>query len=127
MTKSHYNKKLKPLAKKLRNDSTSGEIRLWSEVLRAKRFYGYQFNRQFPIDNYIADFICRKLKLIIEVDGRSHQFKVEADRKRDQVLNSLGYRVLRVSEGEVMNNINNVIRSIETYLPEEGLNPPSPL
>ncbi len=123
MTKSHYNKKLKPLARNLRNNSTLGEIKLWSEVLRAKRFYGYQFNRQYAIDNYIVDFICRRLKLIIEVDGMSHQYKVEADRKRDEVLNSLGYEVLRVTESEVMNDINNVIRSIEFYLPDEIKSP----
>lgn len=123
MTKSHYNKKLKPLARNLRNNSTLGEIKLWSEVLRAKRFYGYQFNRQYAIDNYIVDFICRRLKLIIEVDGMSHQYKIEADRKRDEVLNSLGYEVLRVTESEVMNDINNVIRSIEYYLPDEIKSP----
>ena len=49
----------------------------------------------------------------------SHQYKVEADRKRDEVLNSLGYEVLRVTESKVMKDINNVIRYIEFYLPDE--------
>ena len=96
MTKNIYNRRLKSLARNLRNDSTPGEIRLWSEVLRARNFYGYQFNRQFPIGNYIVDFISRKLKLIIEVDGKSHEFKIDEDRKRDQYLNELGYRVVEL-------------------------------
>ena len=73
--KSHYNKKDKELARKLRKNGTKGEVILWQAVLRAKQFYGYQFNRQFCIDDYIVDFIARKLKLIIEIDGYSHKFK----------------------------------------------------
>ena len=83
INKSNYNKQLKPLARKLRNNSTPGEIKLWSEVLRARKMAGYQFNRQFAIKidelNIIVDFICRKLKLIIEVDGYSHNFKYKDD------------------------------------------------
>ncbi|HEX6983222.1 MAG TPA: DUF559 domain-containing protein [Balneolaceae bacterium] len=89
--KSRYNKNYKNLARKLRKDGTLGEQILWAEVLRAKKFYGYQFNRQFPIDRYIVDFICRKLKLIIEIDGYSHRFKEEEDKDRDEWLAKLGY------------------------------------
>ena len=74
--KSNYNKNLKPFARDLRNNSTLGEIILWSDVLRAKKMKGYQFNRQYPMKvnelNIIVDFISRKLKLIIEVDGLYH-------------------------------------------------------
>ncbi len=85
---SHYNKIIKPLARELRNSSTFGEVILWSKVLRAKQMLGYQFNRQFAMKipslqsnqfpqpplqrgkeeglDSIVDFICRKLKLIIE-------------------------------------------------------------
>ena len=68
------NEKIKQYSRDLRNNSTTGEITLWSKVLRAKKMYGYQFNRQFVIEYYIVDFVCRKLKLIIEVDGYSHNF-----------------------------------------------------
>ena len=78
--------------------------------------YGYQFNRQFAIDNYIVDFICRKLKLIIELDGYSHQFKVDEDRIRDKKLEELGYYVLRIDEYEVRKNLNNAIRVIEATI-----------
>lgn len=115
--KSHYNKNRKHLARKLRKEGTKGEQILWSEVLRAKKFYGYQFNRQFPIDNYIVDFISRKLRLIIEVDGYSHVAKYKEDRKRDKKLKELSYTTVRVSESEVINDLENVIRVLESYLP----------
>ncbi len=105
MKKSYYNKELKNLGRSLRKFGTHGEAVLWSEVLRAKKFYGLQFNRQFSIDNYIVDFICRKLKLIIEIDGASHQHKTEEDKIRDKRLKELGYQVIRVDEGEVLNDI----------------------
>jgi very-short-patch-repair endonuclease len=126
MTKSYYNKKLKAFARDLRKHGTRGEAVLWSEILRAKKFYGLQFNRQFAIENYIVDFICRKIKLIIEIDGSSHQHKVEEDENRDARLEALGYRVLRVREGEVLNDLNNVLRAIEANLPAGILNDQSP-
>lgn len=117
MSESHYNKKHKELARKLRKDGTNGEAILWNEVLRAKQFHGYQFNRQFCIDDYIVDFISRKLKLIIEVDGYSHNFKFEEDKLRDKKLEKLGYIIVRFSEKEVRNDLDNVIRVLESYLP----------
>jgi very-short-patch-repair endonuclease len=120
--KSHYNKNNKHLACKLRKEGTRGEQILWKEVLRAKKFYGYQFNRQFPIDEYIADFICRKLRLIIEVDGYSHRFKVKEDKERDRELSDLGYTTVRFSEKEVCNDLDNVIRVLESFLPENTEN-----
>ncbi|MBN2664326.1 MAG: DUF559 domain-containing protein [Bacteroidales bacterium] len=105
---SHYNKKLKPFASELRNNSTFGEIILWSKVLRVKQMLGYQFNRQFAMKidelNIIVDFICRKLKLIIEIEGYSHNFKYEEDKIRDEKLLKYGYCVLRVTEHEVKYN-----------------------
>ncbi len=114
--KSHYTKELKDLARNLRNDSTLGEVILWDKVLKAKKM-GVQFNRQFTLQlqnkNIIVDFICRKLKLIIEIDGYSHNFKYDKDVKRDEELNSLGYKVLRFTEHEIKYDLNNVVRSIE--------------
>ena len=114
--KSYYNKKLKSFARELRKNGTPGEQILWTEVLRGKKFYGYQFNRQFPIKNYIVDFICRKLKLIIEIDGYSHRFKYEKDILRDKNLNKLGYTVLRFAESDIINDLDNVILALEYYL-----------
>ena len=126
MTNSHYNKELKPLAKILRKDSTLGEILMWDKILKQKKL-GYQFLRQFSIDNYIVDFACRSLKLIIGIDGYSHNFKVEKDKIRDNHLGSLGYTVLRFSENEIRNDLMNVQRAIEAYIKGfEEFNPPTP-
>ena len=115
--KSHYNKNNRMFARRLRQEGTRGETILWAEVLSGRKFYGYQFNRQFPIDDFIVDFICRKLRLIIEVDGYSHQFKVDEDRLRDRQLETLGYRIIRIPESDVRNDLRNVIRLLESYLP----------
>jgi very-short-patch-repair endonuclease len=66
-----YNKNLKQFSRNLRNNSTLGEVLLWNE-LKAGKMYGYKFNRQKPLGNYIVDFYCKSLALVIEVDGESH-------------------------------------------------------
>jgi very-short-patch-repair endonuclease len=81
---------------------------------------GYQFNRQFPMNlgenGIIVDFICRKLKLIIEVDGYSHNFKYEQDLLRDKLLYDLGFKVIRVFEQEIRHDLDNVVRFIENEI-----------
>mgnify|MGYP003730104657 CR=1 FL=1 len=67
-----YNSKLKILARNLRNNSTKSEIILWS-YLKGSKMMNCKFSRQKPIDNYIADFFCNELKLVIELDGYTHQ------------------------------------------------------
>lgn len=117
---NHYNKILKPYARKHRNNSTQAEIRLWSKLLRNKQMLGYSFLRQRPIDNYIADFFCKELKLIIETDGISHHSE-EAhmkDKIRTKRLNELGYHLIRFDDNEVMKNIENVRLSIEGKINE---------
>ena len=137
--KSNYNKNLKIFSRELRNDSTKGEIIIWKKVLRARTIFKYQFNRQFPIHipekNIIVDFICRKLKLIIEIDGYSHKFKAKMDRERDEKLSNLGYHVLRFEESAVRNALTDVVMVIDAKIKElenrelkdsHFINPPSP-
>ena len=112
-----YNKELKPFARENRNNSTFGEILLWKNVLSRKQT-GYQFNRQYPIENFIVDFISRSLKLVIEVDGYSHQFKYDTDIKRDKRLNELGYKVIRFTEHDVKHDFENVRRALNIYIEE---------
>ena len=69
--KIYYNPKLKPLARKLRNNSTLSEILLWEE-LKKRKMLDYRFLRQKPVGEYIVDFFCNKLRLVIEIDGDSH-------------------------------------------------------
>ena len=110
-----YNKLLKPVAKKLRQEMTKSEVCLWKYVLSAKQMKGYTFNRQRPLGNYIADFVCKELKIVIELDGISHLFEEvqEKDREKENYLNGLGYVVLRFSDEEVLKDMRNVIRVIE--------------
>ena len=114
-----YNPKLTALARKLRNESTETEIYLWLK-LKGKQMYGYDFHRQKPIDNYILDFFCYDLLLGIEVDGYSHEI-VEVynkDRIKEKRMNELGITILRFSDFEVMNDMENVIRAIEFFILE---------
>ena len=113
-----YNKELKELARKLRKDSTPAEIRLWSELMRARKMKGYSFLRQRSVLNYIADFMCKKLKLIIEVDGYSHHFKRQwyKDKARQKELEDYGFTVLRFWDREVFNELDNVSRVIEQWI-----------
>ena len=122
--KTPYNKNLKHFARKLRKFGTKGEAILWRDVLKARQMKGYQFNRQFPIDNYIVDFVSRKLNLIIEIDGSSHIGKSEEDYKRQKQLESLGFIFLRFSEARVIYRIDEVVTEIDYAIEciEEELN-----
>ncbi|QCR20971.1 endonuclease domain-containing protein [Pontibacter sp. SGAir0037] len=115
MHNNQYNKKLKPLARTLRSASTKAEVRLWCELL-SKSKLGYSFLRQRSVHNYIADFMCKELNLIIEVDGYTHKFKAEEDKLRDKELAAVGFTTLRFTDEEVMKDIANVQRVIEGWI-----------
>ncbi|OGH68888.1 MAG: hypothetical protein A2754_00745 [Candidatus Magasanikbacteria bacterium RIFCSPHIGHO2_01_FULL_47_8] len=106
-----YNPITKSRAKDLRNNATLSEVLLW-EKLKSKQLLGYQFNRQKRIGNYIVDFYCYKLRLIIEVDGFSHNFKVDYDRKRHSDLEALGLNVVHIEDVQVKKDIDNVVQVI---------------
>jgi len=112
-----YNSNLKPLAKKLRNDSTLGEVLLWNE-LKNKQFYGYDFHRQKPLLNYIVDLYCYELELVIEIDGLYHNWEEQDNRDdlRDNELNGYGLTILRFTEQEVRKNMQDVLRTIELHV-----------
>ena len=110
-----YNPALKQLARNLRNNSTLSEVLLWEQV-KGKRIRGYDFHRQKPLLNYIVDFYCNELMLAIEIDGSSHDNKVEEDKIRQNKLESIGIRFLRIDDIEVKRNIDNVIREIEFWI-----------
>ena len=114
-----YNPKLKELARRLRNDSTLGEVLLWRE-LNNKQMYGYDFHRQKPLLNYIVNFYCYELDLVIEVDGQyhNHEEKYQADILRDKELESHDLTILRFTEQEVRKDMVNVLRTIEHHIME---------
>jgi very-short-patch-repair endonuclease len=111
--KIYYNQKLKQLSRNLRNNSTLAEVLLWNK-LKKRQMCGYQFMRQKPIGEYIVDFYCSKLKLIIEVDGETHRYKLTEDVERQDWLEDLGLSVLRFDDAEVKNDMKNVLYSIKS-------------
>ena len=115
--KIYYNPKLKARSRNLRNNSTLSEVLLWNQ-LKARKMKGYQFMRQKPIGNYIVDFFCSKLKLVIEIDGESHLDKVEYDRKRQRELEAIGLSFLRFSDLDVKSNLDGVLKNIEKWMEE---------
>jgi cyclase len=104
------------LAKKLRNNVTATEMILWGRL--KEKFTEIKFRRQHPVSIYIADLYCHSEKLIIEIDGSIHD-SIEAkknDAERQKNLEKLGLKVLRFTNKEIMNNITQVLDTIEKNL-----------
>jgi very-short-patch-repair endonuclease len=89
---------------------TRAETLLWRH-LKANRLAGLGFRRQSPMGNYIADFVAHACKLVVEVDGESHDFeeRIRHDARRDAWFASRGYRVLRFTNDDVLKNLEGVI------------------
>jgi very-short-patch-repair endonuclease len=100
-------------AKQLRQAMTRAETLLWRYV-KADRIDGLGFRRQVPIQNYIADFICMSAKIVVELDGESHDFEERqtADQNRDAFFISEGFQVLRFTNEQVMANLEGVVETI---------------
>ncbi len=103
-------------AKAQRNNPTHAETILWA-YLRQKPF-GHKFRRQHPISIYIADFYCHSLKLIIEVDGKIHDYTqvLEHDLERQKNLENEGIKFLRFKNAEVEKQLELVILAIENFI-----------
>nr|WP_294947818.1 endonuclease domain-containing protein [uncultured Mucilaginibacter sp.] len=112
-----YNPNLKPLARKLRNEVTFGEVLLWNQ-LKDDQLWGFDFDRQRCIDEYIVDFFCKELMLAIEIDGMSHNHEeaFNKDEFRQHRLESLGVSFVRFTEAEVKYDMPNVIRGLESTI-----------
>ena len=109
--KIYYNPKLKERSKKLRTNATFAERLLWKH-LKSRQILGYRFARQKPIANYIVDFYCNKLHLVIEIDGITHNEKKEYDTKRISKLKGIGFEVIRFDGYYVINHINETVEKI---------------
>ena len=111
-------------AKQLRRAMTRAETLLWRH-LKANRLAGLGFRRQSPMGNYIADFVAHSCKLVVEVDGESHDFesRLRHGARRDEWFASRGYRVLRFTNDEVLRNLEGVVMAIG--LAAEQASPPS--
>jgi very-short-patch-repair endonuclease len=110
-----YNQKLVPRAKELRKNMTAAEKKLWHNFLHN---FPLRILRQRPIDNFIVDFYCAKLKLVIEVDGDSHFTNegMKKDIRRTEILQGYGLRVIRFTNDEILHNFEAVCEKIESFL-----------
>ena len=115
-----YNSRLQKYANALRHRMTKAEACLWKYALKNKQMKGYQFRRQRPVLNYIADFMCMELMLIIEVDGITHwqEETVVKDRIKEKALTDAGFTVIRFDDEEVLKEIENVKLEIEGIIGE---------
>ena len=117
-----YRPYLKPIAKRLRNNMTLSEILLWNE-LKNHKMMGFDFDRQRPIDDFIVDFYCKDLNLVIEVDGNSHDGdeNLRLDIIRQRRVESFGIHFLRFDDREIKHNIDGVLHAIKSWIEEYNL------
>lgn len=112
------NPKTRTRAIELRKESTPAERKLWAVIRRDK--LGVNFRRQHAVGNYIPDFVCIQKKLIIELDGSQHLEQEEYDEERTKYLNSLGYKVIRFWNNDVIKNMDGVILAILHAMEDEA-------
>jgi very-short-patch-repair endonuclease len=113
----------KVVCRELRKYSTEAERVFWDKV-RNKQFLGKKFYRQYPIFHdltgkenfFVADFFCYTDKLIVELDGNYHQYRLKEDDDRTKILNYLELQVIRFTNDEIMNNLEGVLKTLIEYL-----------
>ena len=103
-------------ARQMRSWLTRSEERLWAEINAGK--LGVCFRRQVPLGKFIADFVAPSVHLVIEVDGDYHARRRVADARRDRALARMGYRVLRLSDSLVEQNVDEAVARIRAALVE---------
>jgi very-short-patch-repair endonuclease len=108
---------MKPRARAFRKSMTESESLMWS-FLRNRQLNGYKFVREFVIDPYIADFVCREEKVIVEIDGSQHEEEdaIEYDNERTAFLEKNGYRVIRFRNCDVLNDMSLVLYALERFM-----------
>ena len=104
-------------ARQLRRDRTEAERRLWKRLRELKQV-GFKFRQQVPIDHFIVDFACLSERLIIEVDGGTHSTdrEVARDVRRERYLKDQGFRIVRVWNSNVGQNLEGVMDTIVAAL-----------
>jgi very-short-patch-repair endonuclease len=109
-TTDPYRPHLVPFARRLRREATWPERLLWARLRR--RALGVVFRRQRPVGPFVVDFLCPEARLVVEVDGRSHDGREVADCARQAILEARGLLVLRVTNDEVLRDPSGVARRI---------------
>ncbi|WP_223806651.1 endonuclease domain-containing protein [Novosphingobium sp. LASN5T] len=103
-------------ARELRHAASPAERLLWRYLSRAQT--GAKFSRQMPVGPFFADFLCREMRLVVELDGFSHEARLEQDAARDRWFAANGYRVLRFTNAAVLGNIEGVVTAIRSAVME---------
>jgi len=124
-SKQKLTETVKRICRDLRKNPTHAEQIFW-EMVRNKKFLGKKFYRQYPIFHdvsgkeafFIADFFCFEKKLIVELDGKYHLYRLKVDDERTKILNHLGLKVIRFSNDEVINDMKKVAKVLEEKLNE---------
>jgi very-short-patch-repair endonuclease len=102
-------------ARRLRRDQTRAEVILWN-CLRNRGLDGFKFRRQVPIDRYFADFACREAKVVVELDGGQHADAIAYDEARTEVIEQAGYRVVRLWNNHVVEELDGALEEISRAL-----------
>ncbi len=116
---SQSNELAKQRRRNLRRRSTEAEDLLWSAI-RGNRLDGRKFRRQHSIDRYIVDFVCLEAKVVIELDGEYHEHRVAEDLEREQHIMSHGFRILRLSNEDVMRDCEMACVAIRRFCDSES-------
>ncbi|MFA6160498.1 MAG: endonuclease domain-containing protein [Parcubacteria group bacterium] len=113
MTKIYNKAKIKENRRLLRKVQTKEELIFWAQV-KNRRFHDYKFRRQYSIGNYIADFYCPELKLVVEIDGGQHYEKenIKKDFERTKFFEDLGMKIKRYTNIEIKNNLSGVMEEL---------------
>jgi len=117
----HNKKPLKPVRRKLRSSMTPAEATMWLH-LRSSQLQGRKFRRQHSIGPYVVDFYCPSARLVLELDGATHD-NADAQKRdafRDLYLRSLGLRVIRVRSSDVIKNTEGVLAQVAQVLKEQS-------
>ena len=117
----HYNPKLKKLARANPKTLTKSATFMWKYLLQKRQMMGYEFKRERPILNYIVDFVCLELLLVIEVDGITHENEIakQKDQIRDEALREIGFTVLRFKSSMVIDKIEWVRDELHQWIKEK--------
>jgi len=119
MTKLYNKISVKEKRKYLRKNMPTSELKLWKKI-RNKQLLNIKFRRQYSIGNYIVDFYSAELKLAIELDGETHFTKdnIEYENKRTKYIESLGIKIIRYSNYEIINNFEGICYDLEKIINE---------
>ena len=108
-----YDKNLVSRARELRKETTAVEKLFWDKILKSKKLEKFKFTRQKPLDHFIVDFYCASLGLVIEIDGKIHNFQKIRDKERDNLLEQkFGLKIIRYANQEVLKSTDKIIKDI---------------